>query len=236
MTDKNDTEAGHETEADSGDMFNTTAGWVLFAGVVALGLSIVAGKIFHGDSPQRPETPGYIIQGVATAEAEAEMGMEEALNMMPADELAAKGEAVFAKCVSCHTIEQGGANGTGPNLYGIMGAPLGSKAGFGYSSALQAKGGSWGWEEMNQWLASPRRYIDGTTMGFAGLSSIEDRAAVAMYMNSMGSNLPVPEFVEAVAEGSDGEGELAEDEALEEGGAEAEAEQTEAAELEEAGA
>ena len=89
---------------------------------------------------------------------------------------------------------------------------------------------------MNQWLDNPRGYIDGTSMGFAGLSSIEDRAAVAVYMNSFGSNQPVPEYVAEAAEGSDGEGELAEDAALEEGAAEAEAEQTEAAELEEAGA
>ena len=234
MTDKSNTEAGHETEAGSGDMFNTAAGWILFAGIVALGLSILAGKFFHGDDPQRPETPGYEIQGVVSADGgEAEMTMAEALNMMPAEELIAAGESVFAKCQACHTLEQGGANGVGPNLYGVMGSQLGQKAGFGYSSALTSKGGSWGWEEMNQWLAAPRRYIDGTTMGFAGLSSIEDRAAVAMYMNTFGSNLPVPEYVAEAAEGSDGSGEVegeGEEAAAEEGAPEAEAADAEAAE------
>jgi len=232
MTDKKNTDAGSETEAGSGDFFNTAAGWVLFAGIIALGMSILAGKFFHGDSPQRPDTPGYVIQGVVVEGGEVQKTMDEALNEMPMDELVAKGEGVFAKCVACHTINQGGANGVGPNLYGVMGSAKGSKPGFGYSSALMAKGGSWGWEEMDAWLAAPRRYIDGTTMSFAGLGSVEDRAAVAAYMNANGSNLPVPEFI---SEASDEEA-AAEDEALEEGAAEAEAEETEAAELEEAGA
>ena len=34
-----------------------------------------------------------------------------------------RGERSFkAKCATCHTIEQGGANGTGPNLHGVVGA------------------------------------------------------------------------------------------------------------------
>jgi len=37
-------------------------------------------------------------------------------------------------------------------------------------------------------------------MSFAGLNKIEDRAAVAIYLNSYGSNLAIPEYVEALAE------------------------------------
>ena len=43
------------------DRFNTIAGWVLFAGIVALGSSIVAGEMFHSE---RPEKMGYPIAGV----------------------------------------------------------------------------------------------------------------------------------------------------------------------------
>ena len=43
------------------DRFNTIAGWVLFAGIVALGSSIVAGEFFHSE---RPEKMGYPIAGV----------------------------------------------------------------------------------------------------------------------------------------------------------------------------
>jgi cytochrome c len=205
MTQDNSSESAPNAESGSGDLFNTAAGWVLFAAGLGLGLSIVSGKVFHGDSPERPEQLGYVIE-VAEEEEAAEMTMAEALNMDGVDVSA--GERVFAKCQACHSIEQGGANGVGPNLYGVMGAPKASKS-FGYSSALSSFGGNWGWDEMNEWLANPRGYVDGTSMGFAGISSIEDRAAVALYMNAQGSNLPVPSYVADVVEEAEAEGEAA---------------------------
>ncbi|WP_284126561.1 c-type cytochrome [Parerythrobacter aestuarii] len=189
------------------DNRNTIFGWILFSGIVALGVSILAGKYFHADSPEHLEEgeSGFYIASADGAEggAAAEMTMAAALNMESVT--ASAGEQIFAKCVACHTIEQGGANGIGPNLWGIMGQPIGKHAaGFAYSSALSGKGGNWDWDTMNEWLKSPRAFANGTKMSFAGLSKIEDRAAVALYMNSMGSNVPVPEYVEAVAAEADG--------------------------------
>lgn len=192
------TGADQNIDQSSGDLFNTAAGWVLFAAGLGLGLSILADKYFHGYDPERPEQLGYVIEGVEEeAGAAVEMTMAMALNMDSVDVSA--GEKVFAKCSACHSIEQGGANGVGPNLHGIMGASVGGVGGYSYSSAMASFGGQWGWDEMNEWLANPRGYMDGTKMGFAGLSSIEDRAAVALYMNANGSNLPVPEYVEEAA-------------------------------------
>lgn len=210
-----------ENDSGSGDLFNTAAGWVLFAAGLGLGLSILSGKYFHADNPERPETLGYVIEGVEEEGAEAaEMTMAEALNMDSVDVSA--GEKAFAKCAACHTVEQGGANGVGPNLFGVMGAKFGSNASFGYSSALTGVGGTWGWDEMNDWLDNPRGYIDGTSMGFAGLSKIEDRAALALYLNTFGSNLEVPSYVADVVE-------EAETEAVADETAEVEAEQNAAA-------
>lgn len=188
-----------DNDTGSGDLFNTAAGWVLFAAGLGLGLSILSGKYFHADKPERPETLGYVIEGVEEAGgAVAEVTMAQALNMDGVDISA--GERAFAKCAACHSVEQGGANGVGPNLYGVMGAKFGNNPSFGYSSALLSAGGTWGWDEMNEWLDNPRGYIDGTSMGFAGLSKIEDRAALALYLNSFGSNLEVPSYVEDLAE------------------------------------
>ncbi len=199
MTQENSSETTPEAETGGGDLFNTAAGWVLFAAGLGLGLSILSGKYFHGDSPERPEQLGYVIEGaVEEGGPAAEMTMAAALNMPEMS--ASAGEKVYAKCLACHTIEQGGANGVGPNLYGIMGSPIAAKPGFDYSSALAGKGGVWDWETMSEWLKSPRAFAEGTKMSFAGLSKIEDRAAVALYMNEAGSNIPVPEYVEAVAE------------------------------------
>lgn len=223
MTHEDTNETTPSTETGSGDLFNTAAGWVLFAAGLGLGLSILAGKYFHGSDPQRPETMGYVVEGVEVeGDGPAGPTFAEVLTQVTA----ADGERVYAKCAACHTIEAGGANGVGPNLHGIMGASVGGNSSYTYSSVMASFGGQWGWDEMDQWLASPRRYMDGTKMGFAGLSSIEDRAAVALYMNEQGSNIALPEFTPAAAE----------DEALEAEAVTAEAEQDAAAELEEAGA
>ncbi|MBV7266034.1 c-type cytochrome [Erythrobacter ani] len=234
MTQENSSDTNPATDNGGGDLFNTAAGWVLFAAGLGLGLSILSDKYFHGYDPEMPEQPGYFIEAAEEeGGAEPEMTMAAALNMMPQDDLVAQGEKVFAKCQACHNVAQGGPNGVGPNLHAIMGAPFASKAGFNYSSALSGASGNWGWEEMNEWLLNPKRYIEGTSMSFAGLGKIEDRAAVALYLNANGSNLPVPEYVEEAAAEESPEGET---EGEAEGAAEAEAEQDAAAEIEEVAA
>ena len=169
---------------------NTIAGWVLGAGIVALGASIVANEMFH---QERPEKMGYPIEGVVLkgegGAAEAEVPIA---NLMAAADVA-KGESQFKKCTACHTINQGGANGTGPNLWAVMGSPIGKHApGFAYSPALAGKGGNWDWESMSQWIKSPRDFAPGTKMTFAGISKAEDRADLLAYLNAQGSNLPLP--------------------------------------------
>jgi cytochrome c len=170
------------------DRNNTIAGWVLAAGIVALGGSILMGKLFHSE---KPEKQGYVIQGV---EDPAGGGGEAAVPIatLLASGDAVKGEAVFAKCKACHTVDAGGANGQGPNLYKIMGAKHGHTPGFAYSEALLGKPGVWDWENMSAWLSAPKKYAPGTKMAFAGLSNAQERADLMLYLNSKGSNLPLP--------------------------------------------
>jgi cytochrome c len=73
-----------------------------------------------------------------------------------------------------------------------MGKPVAGHAGFAYSEALKSKGGTWTWEAMSDWLKSPKSFAPGTKMTFAGLGKPEDRANLMVYMNSQGSNLPLP--------------------------------------------
>jgi cytochrome c len=171
------------------DNSNTIAGWVLAAGIVALGTSIVFGKMFHSEVPGEGKQ-GYAIQGVESSEAGAVAAVPLATLLASAD--IAKGEATFAKCKACHSIEAGGANGIGPNLNGVMGKKHGHIAGFAYSEALLAAPGNWDWENMDKWLTSPKKYAAGTKMSFAGLGNPEERAALLLYLNSQGSNLPLP--------------------------------------------
>ena len=181
------------------DRFNTIAGWVLFAGIVALGASIVTGEVFHSE---RPEKMGYPIEGVVV-EGEGGAAAEEPIAVYLAKADAAKGEQVFKKCAACHNADPGGANALGPALFGIMGKPVASVPGFAYSDALKSKGGTWGWEEMSAWLANPKKYAPGTKMTFAGLGNPQDRADIMAFMNSRGSNLPLPAAPAAAAEPTD---------------------------------
>ena len=178
--------------------FNTIAGWVLAGGIAALGLSILSGEYFHAE---RPEKMGFPIEGV---EVEGEGGGAAAgppiASLLPAAD-PAKGAEVFKKCPACHTVNQGGANGIGPNLYGTMGEEIGAgKGGFAFSDALKGVGGKWDFDKMNAWLTSPRKFAPGTKMTFAGLSNPEDRANLMIYLNQQGSNIPLPAAPAAGAE------------------------------------
>lgn len=179
------------------DRFNTAAGWVLFSGIVALGLSSVSSRIFHADNPERPEEMGYPIEGVVE-EGEGDAGPSLAALLASGD--AAAGEkAAIGRCGTCHTFDQGGGIKTGPNLFGVVGKPIGKHAaGFAYSSALSGHGGEWSYENMDAWLKSPKAFAPGTKMSFAGLSSGQDRANIILYMREQGGGPPLPEVVETV--------------------------------------
>jgi cytochrome c len=169
------------------DRSNTIAGWVLAGGIVALGLSIVSGMYFHGEAPEKE---GFAVAAEAGGEAGAAAAVPIATLLATAD--VAKGEAVFKKCAACHTIAQGGPNGIGPNLWAALGKPHGHVAGFSYSDALKSVPGNWDFEGLDKWLANPKKYAPGTKMTFAGLGNPEERANLILYLNSQGSNLPLP--------------------------------------------
>ena len=179
--------------------FNTIAGWVLGAGIVALGASILTAELFHAE---RPERMGYPIEGVSDAEGEGgEAEQPIAVYLAAADP--AKGAEVFKKCTTCHTIAKGGANGSGPNLWGTVGGQVGHSAGFPYSADLKALGGTWDWDKLDQWVKAPRALVPGTKMSFAGLSKPEDRANLLAYMNSQSdSPQPLPAAPAAAAPGA----------------------------------
>ena len=180
------------------DRFNTTAGWVLFSGIVALGLASLSGHYFRADKHNRPEKMGFAIEGVAEEGAGGAAATPIEALLATAD--VAKGEASFKKCAACHTANQGGANGIGPNLYAVLGDGVAAgRGGFAFSDALKAKGGKWDWATLNEWLTNPKAFANGTKMSFAGLTDGQERANVMVYLNSLGSNLPLPAVPAAAA-------------------------------------
>ncbi|KCZ62635.1 hypothetical protein L53_11090 [Hyphomonas sp. L-53-1-40] len=117
----------------------------------------------------------------------------------------ARGERTFkGKCATCHTIDQGGANGTGPNLHDVVGADKAAHAGFAYSAVLEGMDGEWSYANLNDWLYNPSSYARGTTMSFAGLRRDDDRVNVIAYLASNTTNAPAfPEPLAASGEEGD---------------------------------
>jgi cytochrome c len=95
-------------------------------------------------------------------------------------------------CASCHTFNEGGRSGVGPNLYGVVGAAHGHVQAFNYSAAIKGKEGPWTYEDLNAWLANPRAYAPGNRMAFAGISNAQQRADVIAYLRSVSPNAPAP--------------------------------------------
>jgi cytochrome c len=163
------------------DRFNTIAGWVLAGGIAALGLSILTGEYFKAE---RPEKMGYVVEGVEEEGGDAAAEAEKPITFYLASADPAKGADVFKKCAACHNADKGGANALGPNLWGVLGEPVGAGAhGFAFSDALKSKGGTWDWQNLSDWLHNPKKFAPGTKMTFAGLSKPEDRANLIAFLN-----------------------------------------------------
>jgi cytochrome c len=174
---------------------NKILGAVLFTFLCLLGLNIAAGAIF---TPPRVAKPGYDIavpekpEGGAPAAAPQESIAELLANADPK-----RGEQIARVCQTCHTFEKGGPNKVGPNLWGVVGRPK-VEPGFNYSAAMKAKGGDWSIDDLNQFLASPRGYVPGTAMSFAGLPRGPQRADVIAFLNTLSENpKPLPTAAEA---------------------------------------
>ncbi|MFL6751970.1 MAG: c-type cytochrome [Sphingomicrobium sp.] len=181
------------------DRFNTIAGWVLFAGIVALGSSIVASEVFHSE---RPAKMGYPIEGVEV-EGEGGAAAEQPIEAYLAKADPAKGQQVFNKCAACHNADKGGANQLGPNLWDVIGEPIGKGKGFAFSPALSGKGGNWDWHSLSEWLKSPKAFAPGTKMTFAGLGNPQDRADVIAFLNTHSdAPKPLPAVPAATADAS----------------------------------
>ncbi len=176
---------------------NKIMGAVLATCLGLLTLNIAAGAIF---APGKLEKPGYAIAvpdqpgAVETAKPEP----AEPIEVRLASSDPVKGQAAAKQCAACHTFEKGGPNRVGPNLYGIVNRPKASHEGFNYSAAMKAKGGNWTFEDLDGFIASPKTWLPGTTMGYAGLSRGGQRADLINYLHTLSDNpVPLPKAAEA---------------------------------------
>ena len=95
----------------------------------------------------------------------------------------AKGERAFnLQCKACHTLERGGANKIGPNLYGLMGRRSGTMKGYGYSEVMRRFGIEWTDKTLAEYLRDPRTSMPGTKMVFAGIRRQDQLDDVIAYL------------------------------------------------------
>ena len=160
---------------------------VIFASKTALDI---------GYREHKPEKPGWALPiteiAAQSKEPAAPFDATQVVALLPKAN-ADGGQDSFKKCLSCHTPQKDGRNGTGPNLWGIVGRKLGSHAGFPYSEAMKNKGGEWSWESLAAYLHDPKGAIPGNKMAFPGIRDNAELADVLAYLRKLSDNpSPLP--------------------------------------------
>lgn len=179
---------------------NKIAAAVLIALLTVKGADLISRALIH---PKMLAENAFKIEGVQTTTLAG--GQPEKTGPSPIEPLLAKanaqnGATIFKKCTSCHTAEKGGPNKIGPDLYNVIGAEKGKHPGFTYSQAMEKKGGTWTYEDLNLWLYNPREFIPGNKMSFAGLKNDQERADVIAYLRQQNDKPPpLPEVKAAPA-------------------------------------
>ena len=168
--------------------FNKIFGAICATALFILVLSIITDFLYSEPDLQQqayivdvPETDVLILDEMAEV---VEIDVMELLVMASLE----NGQKVAKKCVSCHNFEAGSANKIGPNLYNIVDRQMGIIDGFAYSNALNERGAnneSWTFENLFHFLESPKKWLPGTIMGYAGIRKPKDRADLIVYLHDI---------------------------------------------------
>lgn len=207
---------GDDGSKETGDplLFNKIAAAALSALLLVFGLPQLAAAIFsdgHHGKPGEELHLAYCCVELETAAAEAGGAGEADLGTMMADASMSAGERSAALCSSCHSFEEGGANGTGPNLWDIVGRDIAGLDGFRYSSALQGLEGDWTYERLDAYIENSQEYVPGTAM-VQRIGRADKRADILAYLGSLSDDpVPFPEPAAAPEESADAGGETAEE-------------------------
>lgn len=131
---------------------------------------------------------------VASLASAAPAAPEPDLATLLASADVASGERRARTCSACHTFNEGGRDGVGPNLWAVLGDDIAARASYDYSDALAAEPGSWTFEKIDAYLLKPETAVPGNKMAFPGVRRAKDRADIIAYLRMQGAaNIPLPE-------------------------------------------
>ncbi len=168
-----------------GPDFNKIFAALLMAALVASLSGFISRKLVE---PSYPHEKGYAVavtEEVPGASASAVPKEAEPIDELLASANIENGQKVSRACAACHSVDKGGPNRVGPNLFGVVGRTVASHEGFAYSDALKKVGGSWNEAALNKWLFSPKAYAPGNKMTFPGIAKTQDRADLIAYLRTL---------------------------------------------------
>jgi cytochrome c len=163
---------------------NKILGAVLGTCLILLSLNIAAGALFTAHNPEKPGFEVAVKEEAASGPVGEQAPVDKPLPVRFASADISRGENSAKKCAACHTFGKGEPNRVGPNLYGVVGRPKHSEAGFNYTAAMKGQQGNWTPDDLDKYLTNPRGVVPGTAMTFAGLPRGQERADVIAFLNS----------------------------------------------------
>ncbi len=171
---------------------------ILTAGIIAQAAGVFSRIIY---APHHLEEDAFKVEVAPPAGSAPEKAApEKPLPVLLASADVKVGEQSAGVCKACHNFAEGAGNKIGPDLWDVVDRDIASKSDFAYSDALKAKKGKWTYDDLFQWLKSPRDWAPGTKMTFAGIGSPEKRADVIAYLRTLSEHpQPLPEVKEQAA-------------------------------------
>jgi cytochrome c len=195
--------------------FNKIAFCVLATGLVIIGTQQVSASFFqheeegHGAGAKEARYGWAVPVEEAKSEGPAVVEGPRDYFTLISEANVDNGKEQTAKCKACHNLEAGGGIVQGPPLYGVVGRPIASIAGFKYSAAIEAKkGANWDYDHLDHFLENPKKYAPGTAMGFLGIKNIKDRSDTIAYLRTLTTAAPLalPAKLEVTAPAAQAEG------------------------------
>jgi cytochrome c len=180
---------------------NKIIGAILGTLLFVMGVGFLAESIYHPTAIGA----GYNLPGGEGGGDHGEGGGEEvpvvSIGTLLASADATQGAEQAKKCGACHDLSEANANKTGPGLYDVVERVIGSHPGFAYSPVMQehqAAGDTWTYENLNQFLISPKAFAPGTKMTFAGVKNDQERANIIAFLSTLSASpKPFPPADEA---------------------------------------